>query len=353
LNPHQRYLALLDATSVKELEDRIVSEVQNRIRERQSPDERLGAVRLSRVVDAFDIEPTPQFDPTVPDGRLHYDRERGRFVITLRGPSSVMSRQSRELFKPWSSHFDNSSLTRRLRFTYAHEVAHRFCFLRKDGDWTRAIEAAIATTNRSARFGVLSRLELGEERLCDRVAGRLLIPEDVLTDFMRHRLSREGLERTFDLYKELAAGAKMFQVSLDCLLVAIQRAVEAGKFELPANLCAFLVRPSDRMARTQIAPRKLRIRTSLLPARIGDSSLKRIHPGLGAENLGTAFSSWISGIQLCLTKNSGGARLPIILHTDNEASKDQEFTLNAWWKLSRRKTCTEGILIWGFLDSPN
>ncbi len=347
LKPHQRYLSLLDVASVQELENRIVSEVLHRVR-KHSFYERFGAVRLSRVVDSFDIDPIPQFDAIVPDGRLNYDRTRKRFVITLRSPHLTISDQSRELFN--ESHPESESFfTRRLRFTYAHEVAHRFCFIEEDGHWKRAITAAAARTNKSARFGVLSRLELNEERLCDRVAGRLLIPDDVLADYIEHRLSYPASDRTFDLHKELILGARMFQVSEDCLLVEMQRAVERGKLEFPANLCVLLIRPAHRLARSQIGPRKLRIRTAIMPPIIGNTGLKRVYPGLGAENLGKRFCAWISEIEACVAKNSGEASLPVLLRTDEAGGKDQEFKLNGWWKLTRREKSIEGILIWGIL----
>jgi hypothetical protein len=333
-----------------DLEGKIVSQIQKRLRE--TADQGFSAVRLSPIVDSFGIEPIPRFDPQVRNGRLHYDREQGRFVITLGHLGNTYAGQSPGLLDARWTGIEDPLLTRRLRFTYAHEVAHRFCFFQEGAHWMRALEAAVLDKRTSTKFEDSSRLELNEERLCNRVAGRLLVPEDVLCGYMHSRLQRESSSLIFDLNRELCLAASLFKVSEDCVFIELQKAAERGTIAFPTNLCAFSVKVSNQIGPKKIGLRKLRVRTALLPNYFNGFKLKRIFPGMDAENLGAAFYSWISDSRWEAVKNSTGEiEIPIILLTENGETNSKRLILRGWFRFNGRtedKT-NQGILVWGFL----
>jgi len=345
LTSHGRYLSLLGTKSLADLEESIVARVLDCVR--ALPRAQFPPVKLSKVVNNFDIEPIPRFDPSIPDGRLHFDSTQNRFLITLgRELRRSCGYNTADLFDPEAGVTQDRLLTRRLRFTYAHEVAHRFCYFEENGHWSRALRAA--TANRGPALTDRRRLELNEEQLCNRVAGRLLVPRDLLVEYIHQRLSSNSDLSVLDFQKEIRSAANLFEVSEDCLLVQLQRAAERDQLTLPSNLCAFSLRLSDRSGASQRAARTLRIQIALLPSCVDGVQLCRIFPGLAARHLGPAFSSWLCDLRKSGNKTrSGQLNVPITLHTNSDRPSSQLFTLSGWWKNNR--TDTNSVLLWGFL----
>jgi hypothetical protein len=347
LTAHRRYLSLLGTSSIGDLEESIVTRVLRQIR--QGGQLALAPVRLSQVVDDFDIEPVPRFDSSIKHGRLDYDQSQNRFVISLPPRKELHYRlRSADLFTRRQSCTEDLELTRRLRFTYAHEVAHRFCFFRKDEQWIRAVSAAVIRKTASA---VTRRLELNEEQLCNRVAGRLLVPEDILTEHIQQRLLLEAGTSFLDFHKELRSTANMFQVSEDCVFLQLLKASERGKIILPPNFCAFSLRFSDRTGASQRVERTFRIQLALLPKDIDGSGLRRIFPGMPGKNLGHVFSSWLSDLRkFGAKKESGPLEIPIVLRKVGEFS-NEEFFFSGWWKFigSQEPHTPQPMLLWGFI----
>ena len=288
LTSYRRYLSLLGCTSVCDLEDRIVGQVLDAIRETCRD---VVPVRLSRIAGRFQIDPIPKFDTTVPHGRLTYDSALRKFIITLgaREWCNESSVTASELFGDSYPTID-PVVTRRLRFTYAHEMAHRFLFVERDASWVRAMAESCTARPGSARARELRRLGFNEERLCDRVAGRILVPEDLLSAILTPQFRAVSEGQPFDFGRMVKALSDHFAVSGECMLVQVQRALDRGKVTAPEGFCAFLIRESETMGSGLRASRKLRVRSAIVPKRIADTDIVQVFPGLGLDNLGEAFA---------------------------------------------------------------
>jgi hypothetical protein len=334
-----------------DLEESIVSQVLEQIHASSSV--HCPPVRLSKVVNSFDIEPIPRFDPSVAEGRLHFDQAQNRFVITLgMNGATCWSHDTGELFNGVRAACEDPLLTRRLRFTYAHEVAHRFCFFKEEEQWTRALKAAVLNES-SVPVTDRRRLELREEHLCNRVAGRLLVPRNILREFFDHRMSGSTDSSFFDFHQEIKRAADLFDVSQDCLLVQLQKAAERGQVDLPPNLCAFSLRFSDRTGPNLRATRALRIQIALLPSHVGGVRLRRIFPGLAVRHLGPSVTSWITDLAKSDIKTrSGELKVPLVLQTNCDGHSTQDFKFSGWWKSNYRtkQNIPEALLMWGFIS---
>jgi hypothetical protein len=197
-------------------------------------------------------------------------------------------------------------------------------------------------------------LEISEEHLCNRVAGRLLVPRDILRDYFHHRMSSSSDSSFFDFHQEIKTAADLFDVSQDCLLVQLQKAVARGQVDLHPNLCAFSLRLSDRSGPNLRAARALRIQIALLPSQVGGVRLRRIFPGLEVRHLGPSLASWIADLAKSDIKTrSGELKIPLTLETNRDGHSSQDFKFSGWWKSNHRTELKtrEALLMWGFISS--
>src|SRR6266849_4325037 len=174
ISPRLAYLRLLEAPTVSALAQRTFRTIVTAL-------ERGNAfappIRLHRVAAQFMVRPDPVYAENVEERGITFNAADRQFVITLRRmPDVAASGESR--------------FSRRLRFTYAHEFVHRFFFVPDGDEWIRAAGRA------SRRFAGIDRLKATrllhglEERLCNRLAGKLLMPPELLDAFNRHMVAR-------------------------------------------------------------------------------------------------------------------------------------------------------------------
>jgi hypothetical protein len=349
LTPQRRYLELLDASSIADLEERIVDDIQSAVTTKSG--EEL-PVRLSRIAQLFSVDPKPLFDTKIPLGQISYDPEIGNFVIRLGLSEFERSHRNKgdTLYEEVMSAQDDPIMTRRLRFTYAHELAHRFLFVRQNDAWVRAVEAACRAKRATAAAAEIRRLKTVEEQLCDRIAGRLLVPPDRLKAHLEKRFATGG---TIDFADTVEQLADKFAVSRECMLVQIQRALRKGVLSSPGEFCALLIRESRRKGTGSIGYKKLRVEVSIMPPQIQDGEASPWFPGIAVEELGKEFLEFVQSVQSNPDRMSGDIRLQVkILKKAVSRDEERKAFLDGWWRSSGRKTrySSAPILIWGKLQ---
>ena len=161
-----KYLRLFHAPDVCVLQDRVVGEINEALTRSNAL---VVPISLSRVVRQFAINPTPLYVDQINPGCLRYEPSVKEFRIIL--DRRLQTDTESLLFN------EEEGLRIRQRFTYAHEVAHRFFFCATPAGWKRAIEMIAEAEPSQRALGVYRILNRVEERLCNRIAGRILIPD--------------------------------------------------------------------------------------------------------------------------------------------------------------------------------
>jgi hypothetical protein len=320
-SPQKKYLRLLGAPNVKALEDRIVETLLGAVRERDAG-QRL-PVRLSSVAKRFSIAPRPQLAHGAHDGQLEYEERSGRFVITLCTPFPE---------RPFREQPNRT----RMRFTYAHEVAHRFFFVPESGRWRRARDLATSNlpiTEEMKQTITLSRIEEG---LCNSIARRVLIPDVELDEVNLDEWFSKGK----DFVHLLTATARQFGVSRDCLLVRLQRN------RVNAPHVVFLIGRSRGTVHKK-GVYNLRLVTWLCSTKAETFGRQRFYPGFEWSNFGqTAFEF----VESCIQNHCGSeGSFEIPLEVGGEGRR----TLRGWWSLLNAvpsQVESSRILLWGDLS---
>jgi hypothetical protein len=328
----KEYLALLGAHNLKELQDRIVNEIVRKLHE-QGNREKL-PVRLSIVAEHFLIRPNPEIISGSHDGEMEFDASTGKFIIKLCSSEKKQLSELRDL--------------PRHRFTYAHEMAHRFFYIQKGGQWVRAIDSVTARLSTVEAMRERITLSRSEEGCCNSIARRLLMPEHLLHSECR-------LDEWFDegehLFTHISRAAKKFGVSLHCLLVQLQQEVQNGRMPLLSSRCLFLVEQSTGtiLRRSQA---KLRITTAIMPGRIGPFASKTPYPGMEWEKFGAEA---LCDVRTLLGGQSA-ARGSIFEHLRLPGIRDgkemvQDAELCGWWRLLNSKSSDKPrkLILWGNL----
>jgi hypothetical protein len=335
---------------MSELEGRIATQLLQAIGDIGTQDL---PVRLSRIAGNFLVDPKPRFDPTVKHGRLEYNPNLKAFIITLGSRDWGYKSSPDDLFRTGIQNRD-PILTRRLRFTYAHELAHRFCFVNDSGKWVRAMELAVSRKRKSAELNDLNRLTSNEEQLCNNVANRVLVPDLLLANCFQPVLLGSPNELLGNFFNKLKTMAELFAVTDDCLAVACQKAIERRVIRMPPKFCALLVGNSSKKTHNKQGAKKLRVLFSLLPDNVNGLSVKPIFPGMAADNLGSSFTKFISGLLAESAARRGWGEIPIQLLINTDLTNQKaDLQLNSCWELkgSQRLGEDRSIFIWGFLDS--
>jgi hypothetical protein len=319
--PHAKYLRLLHAPNVKALEDQIVDTLLRAVRQQHSG--KMLPVRLSLVANEFSISPMPHLTQGAHDGQLEYHERSGQFVITLCTP--FPGRPLRE--QPNRA---------RMRFTYAHEVAHRFFFVNERGKWARARD--LATSNLPLAEEMRQKITLSriEEGLCNSIARRVLI--------LDVELDAVDLGDWFGRGKEfihlLTSTARKFGVSRDCLLVRLQRNRISGRH------VAFLVGKSQGTVHKK-GVLGLRIATWLGSQDDGTLGMQRLRPGFEWSNFGRTASEFVESRMQNRCESEGSFEIPV------EFSREETRSFRGWWSILNTipsQTETGRILLWGELS---
>lgn len=309
-----RYLSLLDGQSVQEVENRIVSCIESALEERQC---RIPPVRLSPIARAFAIDPRPCLVPIQHDGEIIFDESRQNFAIRLRQPESPMT-------------LEELAANPRYRFTYAHEMAHRFLFVKHGQTWRRALDLATEDLDPASRLREKITLSRIEEGLCNSIARRILIPDSFLYEHC-------PLDRWFyqgsKFYSLLTRAARICKVSRDVMLVRLEKWPHVNK----GAYFAIIV---DRSvgAITSRGKRMLRAMTGIFPSRTHGE----LYPGMPLDDLGSEIVQFAS--KAIATKDSvvRDFRLNLLLR-----GNDSICALGWWRPLARG----DRFMMWGSLEN--
>jgi hypothetical protein len=329
-------LGIYDKHSYEDAVVRRLLDAVDHIAERRFP------LKLSRVAHEFLIDPTPRLAIGSQAGGITFDSESQRFVITLfQGSQEVAGTQT----------LDALTASKRLRFAYAHEVAHRFFFVQNGSIWTRAIQQVTAGLSLAARMRTIRVLNRLEEGMCNNIARRVLVPDHELVSTVAPSIIAELCQNRGQLFGLLDAVARQFGVSRDFLFVRLQRAVDAKMFPVDVPVAAFIFGYS-RGSVSDKSAWKLRVRVPLLPLKADGRPLKRLYPGIDITVLGPAIANFVSDA-LEGDREDGIVRIPIRLCeiSGDGGHRGVKAELSGWWHILGQKSGREGrrVALWGRL----
>lgn len=308
----KQYLELLGAHSTKELEEQVICSVEHALRglPKSGPQ-----VRLSTVARQFKIRPRPELIAGTHDGEIAFELPPGEFVIKLctADPGSQL----------------DPSPEPRMRFTYAHEFAHRFFYVESGEKWERALNVVTSNLDVAERMRHRISLRKAEEALCNRIARRLLIPDEFVAG---NCPVADWLAQGDEFFSKLSTVAQSLNVSRDCLLVRLQDVLPQA-----ASYCAFFVGYSKGPI-TQRGATKLRIISGLFPSRLRSGSFREFYPGAEWANFGESASDFVSG-RLQAGRPVSSA---VMIDLCNRRSKNK-LVLRGWSRIIG----PQSVLIWG------
>ncbi|HEY6803738.1 MAG TPA: ImmA/IrrE family metallo-endopeptidase [Pyrinomonadaceae bacterium] len=326
-----RYLRILKAASIEELEERIVSKLvqglSNQIEQRVLP------LKLSKIANQFLIEPRPLKISGSHDGELEYNQGKNRFFIKLCSPTSAT----------------DQPLLNRQRFTYAHEMAHRFFFVEQENVWVRAIDLATATTLSPAeRIRERRHLNHIEESLCNRIAHSVLIPDSIL-------LERCNLDHWFGrkdaLYRTLSKASNEFGVSRECMVARIGTAIRRKVIEPKDGKCLMVIAKS-RGTITQRGREALRVKVCFFPRKLNDQALAVPFPGFELHRFGpTAEQFFEQGFGSGDSSGEMDLSLSLSRHSNRETQVPTR--LVGWWRSYGTTPSYRRLCVWGTLSLSN
>ena len=323
-----RYLSILQAKSLEQLEDRVVSTLVDRMSE-QISQLRL-PIRLSKIAADFLIEPKPLAISGSHDGELGFDTSKKRFVIKLCG----------------AARSDEQTHLTRQRFTYAHEMAHRFFFIEQsDESYVRAIDLLTADLPVAQKIRHRRLLNGIEERLCNQIARRVLIPDSLL---LEHCDLHEWFNRKEGLYRSLSRAAAEFGVSRECLIVRIGSAIRRGVMIVEDSKCLIVV-AKTRGPITQRGDETLRINACFFPRKLNERIVNAPFPGFELRRFGVVAEEFFESGFTRRTPSAGEMDVPLAL-TSHKRNADAVAThLRGWWKSHGNNPDFRRLYAWGTL----
>lgn len=332
---YRRYLSLLGAKTKQSLENDIVSRLNNVLRETEST----LPVHLSRVTEQFLIDPVPTRAVGPTGGSLKFHCDRKKFVITLYGLNA--------------DSYDDIGPRSRLRFNYAHEVAHRFFFIEHNDEWVRAIHEAITSLKGPERIRALTNLTQHEEAICNNIARRVLIPDDFLLNTIAPELMSELWAIRKQFFDVLGKFAKLLVVSRECLLLRLRNAIAKDMIKAPPQCALFVVEHSGARDKARRTNGELHLRMPLLPSELLNQSLKPAFPGMNLTAFGRPADEIVRDLVFS-TSAAGAVKLPMHF-AFKRATDEGGLTMNfrGWWhKLPSAKNRHTKLLFWGLLQNP-
>jgi hypothetical protein len=315
----QHYLELLCAADKKQLEDRIVTEIATAVREQVGGLDFVPPVRLSTVAENFGIRPKPQVITGNHDGEITFDEESREFVIRLCYPHLDIS-------------LGQLGKSPRFRFTYAHELAHRFFFVQWKDSWKRALDITTKDLASADQFKEQLGLRLLEEGLCNNIARRILIPDEMMEKYCDITTWFKNPEY---LFENLSTAASRFCVSRDCLLLRLEKSGPRKHLE---RHCAIIIGSSAGNV-TAKGKYTLRVRSGIFAhdARVG------FYPGVRAEQLGDKAHQFI--VSCFAPGTPGKGRVCVAFRI----GQHPERTLNGWWRVIGQNY-DKRLILWGQFD---
>lgn len=135
-------------------------------------------ISLSSMAGKFLINPQPDFnlEYIFHAAEIDFLPDQDKFVIKMK--PHLLTTSADEL-----NGFDDTQLTASGRFTYAHEIAHRFFFIPTGKKWNRAINLLMQERGYSRFTSIFYYLRNQEENYCSQIARKVLVPADMVASF--------------------------------------------------------------------------------------------------------------------------------------------------------------------------
>jgi hypothetical protein len=238
------------------------------------------------------IDPLPRFSGDTQEGTLEYSRRARRFIITLGRQYRTSVQASRRLLTT-DAELDSPTdkeLIYRARFTYAHEVAHRFFFVQSPPHWERALGLAAETTSTPSSARSFQKLHNQEEEICNRVASDVLLPTDLAEAHLAG--ASPFSEDPIATIAHLRSLSGRFFVSMPVALVRVARLIRQGRVSVPDGFAFLLVSQDDRVG-SLYGRLALRARISFVPERVDGQRIRHVFPGFEVRSLGSDFANLI------------------------------------------------------------
>jgi hypothetical protein len=223
-----------------------------------------------------------------------------------------------------------------VRFSYAHEFAHRFFYLERDGVPQRAISLVVEQLPADERILAIRHLSTLEERLCNDVASRLLLPRPHCDAMIGDTLARHSdSEHVF--WEVLQDVARHFQVSWWC---ALRRLARLRPLELSARVggsFAFLLIGRSTAKGAQRSLARVRVLDYWWPTLIDGVRIRNVFPGIEIENLGVEAKQCLSALLDAGDSDeiAGPISFPIDIRQRVGRWRDGELVqgrFEGWWK---------------------
>jgi hypothetical protein len=325
------YLKMLRADTVKDLEEQFVSTLLEHLSD-QILNQSL-PIRLSKIAPKLQIQSRPQFINGFHDGELRFDAAKQKFIINLCNPESAVQERS----------------LRRQRFTYAHEMAHRFFFVPDENQgWTRAIDLTTAAVTADSKLQTRRRLNDIEEPLCNRIAQRVLMPDDLLS-------SRCKLHDWFDgeqnFYESLSGTANDFGISRECLIVGMGDAIKRKilKFDAGWSWCLFILNRSQGLINRR-GKEALRISVNIFPREVDGQLIRAPYPYCEVRYLGREAEEFFGKAFVQPQPSGGRVDLTLSLTLIKPKGAGVSGRLLGWWRsYGMGSNEFRRICVWGLL----
>lgn len=279
--PYLQHFGVRNATGI---EDRIIETVRSYLG--AADDFSAVPVRLSRIAPHFGITPTPVFTNDVANGQLRYEDQEQRFLIAINPHNDA---QRPRIYETDLTPL-RGAIKGRLRFTYAHEFAHRFFFIATSKGTQRLLHQVLDGLNGTERTTLEYTLSTFEEALCDRIAARLLIPDELLPAIMKELHKAATTPHFFEVVNRLV---ERLAVTRECLLVRAAHTARGNSGTWTNDRICLLIANSTRSGSRRHAQRKLRIK--VLIATKG-AAIGHTYPGMPVKRLGTSFEEKITAL---------------------------------------------------------
>lgn len=193
-------------------------------------------IMLSSVAGDFSIQPEPNIE-NMDDayGMINFDKTKGEFIITLRGDCMQDEAQH-----PWQE----SHLNLMGRFTYTHEIAHRFLFIPKgDGNFINARNETLKKVEDPNPFYHLRELE---EMSCNLIARRTLIPSPLVAELARTYLPDEKDLPLPSIGELILEASQKFLAPPSSAILAFREAVHKNYLKVDPDLFMLYLRYTMR-----------------------------------------------------------------------------------------------------------
>jgi hypothetical protein len=290
------------------------------------------------VAEKFQILAAPRLDATISRATIEYDKAVRRFVISL---SPALEDRDPEL--------GSDLVPRAQRFSYAHEFAHRFLYIERDDGWLRALSAATEAQPRELRLHALRLLSAQEERLCNKIAGQLLVPSEMLT-LLAERFTNTARPSEHHLWDFLTTIVKDFQVSRWCAFRQLSKTPHLIQRRLPPHYCLLVFGHSTSKG-TMRGRSRLRIVDYWWPGGIDGLATRALFPGIAAANISPALEEYVAISIRDRVANPDKMTIPRPVSESiqvQSAAKAVQLTLNGWSRWwsggSRPQLAVYGVL---------